>query len=37
MKRDLSDFQSTQINTPSIDDVCLKGYFDPAQQPVKIG
>ena len=29
MKFDLSDFQSTQIKIPTIEDVCLKNHFDP--------
>ncbi len=29
MKFDLSDFQSTQIKIPTIEDVCVKNHFDP--------
>ena len=30
MKFDLSDFQSTQIKIPTIEDVCQRQFFDPA-------
>jgi hypothetical protein len=31
MKFDLSDFQSTQVKIPSIEEVCFKNYFDTAK------